>query len=106
MPYVTRQIFHGNNVKNDAKVAKYKTAKFKCFPVTRQSLFNDVICLGTTWYQLSSCGGHVEAMVAPLTANVYITHPAALNAMACCMCQTSSNVLGRLVQCEQRFSMV
>ena len=41
----------------------------------------------------------------PLTANVRITCQAALNATAC-MCQTicddtSSNVLERLVQCEQ-----
>jgi len=43
-------------------------------------------------------------MVAPLTANIYVTHHASLNAIAC-MCQTmcdvtSNNVLGRLVQCE------
>jgi len=47
-------------------------------------------------------------MVASLTANVYITHHAALNAIPCIyMCQTicdvtSSNVLGRLVQYEHR----
>jgi len=45
-------------------------------------------------------------MLAPLTANACITCDATLNAIAC-MCQaicdvTSSNVLGRLVQCEQK----
>ena len=49
-------------------------------------------------------------MVAPLTANIYITRHAALNAIAC-MRQTmrdmtSNNVLVRLVQCEHRLSMV
>jgi len=53
-----------------------------------------------------SCGGHNS----PLTTNLYITRHATLNPIAC-MCQTmcdvtSSNVLGRLVQCEHRLSMV
>ena len=45
----------------------------------------------------------MEDVVAPLASNVCIMHHAAL----ACMCQTvcdltSSNVLGRLVQCEQK----
>ena len=45
-------------------------------------------------------------LISAQTSNVCITYHAALNAIAC-MCQTtcdvtSSNVLGRLVQCEQK----
>ena len=56
-----------------------------------------MVFLGTTW-------NHLEAIVAHLSSIVCKTCHAALNAIAC-MCQTicdvtSSNVLGRFVQCE------
>ena len=40
-----------------------------------------------TWHDFASAQNHVEAMVAPLTANVYIICHAALNAIAC-FCRT------------------
>jgi len=57
-----------------------------------------MMCL--TWFQLK------EDMVAPLTTSIFITRHAALNAIAG-ICQTicvvtSSNVLGGLVQYEQK----
>ena len=57
-------------------------------------------------HDLVSAQGRVEDVVAPLTSSVCITLHVALNAMAC-MCQniydvTSSNILGRLVQCERK----
>ena len=61
-------------------------------------------------HNLVSAQSHAEAMTAPLTTALYITRHATLNPIAC-MCQTmcdvtSSNVLGRLVQCEHKLSMV
>ena len=62
-----------------------------------------VIKRGMSRHNLVSAQNHAENMVAPITANICITCHATL----ACMCQTicyvtSSNVLGRLVQCEQK----
>ena len=44
-------------------------------------------------HDLVSPQNHAEDMIAPLTSNVYITHHAALNAIASCLCQTISDAL-------------
>jgi len=83
------------------------------WPSGTWNILNKAVCKkkrDKSWHNLVSAQNHAEAMVVPLITNVYTTCNAALNTIAC-MCQTvcdvtSSNVLGRLVQCEHRLSIV